>query len=270
LVVILVAIAASMLAMRAIVFRVAEGKLFLLHQNGRSTPAEFGSPYQMSWIPSGIRRLEAYIVRVAPSCPDRVAVLVFHGAGETISSWSKAQAFLSRHCVSSEVFDYSGYGSSTPPAHISTLNADATAAYNDFAERFPYPWRRCVMSHSMGASPMLHGYPSFQPTPDCIIIANGFSSVQDFARAEGTPGPIAAFLNGTWDNVEAIKDVKTRLMLVHSDADKEIPSALAERLETAAPTNALRIRVHGFGHNALFKDPADAWWTPVLTFIRSV
>jgi uncharacterized protein len=245
----------------------AETSLMILHKNGAQKPDDFGAASETVWVQSNERMLQASIVRASSNCGDQVAVLLFHGRGETISDWAKAQAFLSRYCISSMVFDYSGHGSSTPPAHISTLNVDAVSAYRDFVRRFPVPGRRCILGHSMGVAPMLDAYPSLQPSPDCVVAASGFSSLEDTARAAGAPALIAALLRNTWNNVAAISAVHAQLLLIHSDADEVIAPDMTERLDAAASRTAVFVTQHRFGHNAIYQTPTIAWWGPVLRFL---
>ncbi|MGI4747916.1 MAG: alpha/beta hydrolase [Janthinobacterium lividum] len=267
-VVALVVLVGTAAALRDVALRTAEKSLMVLHANGAERPDDFGALSERVWIRSGQRNLQALLVRAPGPCSDAVAVLLFHGRGETISGWAKVQAFLARQCVSSMVFDYSGHGSSTPPARIATLNADAVAAYGDFVRRFPDSRRRCILGHSMGVAPMLDAYPSLAPVPDCTVVANGFSSLQEFAHAEGAPAPIAFLLGSVWNNLRAIGRVDSPLLVIHGDRDQVIDPAMARRLDEAAPASALRVTARGFGHNALYTTPGIAWWAPVLAFLH--
>lgn len=268
LVVLLIVLAGGIYAARMLVIAQSEKKFMLVHKNGTATPAQFGVAWTPFFIDSDGRRLEASLVMAEPSCRTRVAVLLVHGRDESISDWAKAQAFLSKQCVSSIVFDYSGNGDSPGPATIANLNADVVAAYNVFVPKFPKPWRRCVLGHSMGNALVLHGFPSFAPPPDCVVTANAFSSVEDFARSSGAPSLVALLLRGVWDNTEAIKHVNVPLLVVHSDADKTIPAWMSKRVDHAAPAQVQHVTLHGFSHDALYEDPSLHWWAPVLFFLK--
>jgi pimeloyl-ACP methyl ester carboxylesterase len=258
-----------LLGARPLAIGVAEKQLMELHPKGAATPASFGAAfYQDLTFNSGGRRLDASIVRAAADCPSPTAILIFHGKGETVTDWARAQAFLAGQCVSSMVFDYSGHGASAPPASIAHLNADAAAAWPVFAHLFPRPARRCILAHSMGNSPMLHAYPAMSPAPDCVVDANGFTSLAKIAGVGGAPAPLLFLLSGVWDNEAAIKAVRSPLLVIHSDADTTIPPAMGAELAAAAPAGATVITVHGYGHDALYEAPASGWWTPVLKFVR--
>src|SRR5580704_2994966 len=86
--------------------------------NGQETPANQGIPFERAAIPSGPRHLDSYIVTAPSGCLDPPALLIYHGVGETISEWVKAQRFLYLHCVSSVLYDPTGSGNSSRPARF--------------------------------------------------------------------------------------------------------------------------------------------------------
>jgi pimeloyl-ACP methyl ester carboxylesterase len=96
------------------------------------------------------------------------------------------------------------------------------------------------------------------------VAANGFSSLEDTARASGAPTVIAALRRGIWNNIRAISAVHGPWLIIHSDTDEVIAPSMAQRLEAAAPSTAPCVTVHGFDHNALYETPGIAWWAPVL------
>src|SRR5437667_551484 len=81
-------------------------------------------------IPSGKRRLSAVYVSAGDDTP---AVLICHGIGELVEYWGKVQGLLQGMCVSSLVFNYSGYGTRT--GHLCTTHCeeDVIAAEKELA-----------------------------------------------------------------------------------------------------------------------------------------
>src|SRR5215472_11278690 len=134
---ILLVLAGGYFALKMFALSSAEKKFMLVHRNGKATPAQFGAAWTPFSFVSGGRKLEASLVMAPASCESKVALLIFHGRDESISDWAKAQAFLSRKCVSSVVFDYSGNGDSAGAANVANLNADVAAAYAVFVQKFP-------------------------------------------------------------------------------------------------------------------------------------
>ena len=112
--VLLAVLAVVFVGIRRFAFLAVERRGLITAPNGTDTPQSFGAPFERLTITSGDRRLDATLVRAeSDSAP---ALLVFHGTAEAISYWADTQALLRRHGVTSMVFDYSGFGSSTGTA----------------------------------------------------------------------------------------------------------------------------------------------------------
>jgi len=261
------------LAVRGPVVHHFEGKFLTTGPNGPETPRTVGVPYERVAIPSSGRMLDAYLVKASPTCDPNVALLMFHGVQETISEWVKAQRFLYDHCVSSLVFDYSGHGDSSRPGSIANLNDDAVAAYSYFVSRFGSQTRLCVLGHSMGNAALLESLSSFQPAPSCVVVGSAFSSLRDMG-AHG-PHSLRGFLRvllyimpDDWDNVKNVAHNHVPLLVVHSDTDSVNPIEMGKQVFEAAPPPKRMVVLHGFKHNALYQRPDEAWWTPVLNFVK--
>src|SRR6267154_35167 len=83
-------------------------------------------------IASGSRRLSAVYVSAGEETP---AVLICHGIGELVEYWGKVQGLLKGMGVSSLVFNYSGYGTSTGHLSRAHCEEDAAAACRELAGR---------------------------------------------------------------------------------------------------------------------------------------
>lgn len=244
-----------------------ESRALTTGPNGPQTPASVGVPFERRWIASGPRRLDSYVVTAPAACADPPVILIYHGVQETISDWVRAQAFLYAHCVSSVVFDYTGSGDSSRPARFKAVNDDAIAAFAAVTRRFPRS-RLFVLSHSMGAGPLLQGEPAFASRPHGVIVGQPFSSIRDYAaRASPAFGLLARFSPDWWNNVRAVRRLNAPLLLVHSDTDRVNPIAEGREVFAAAPAPKRMALLHGLGHNALYLTPDAGWWTPVLAFV---
>ena len=265
-------LALAVISCRRIFLRQFEPKFLTTGPNGPQTPGSLGVAYQRVKIPSHTRTLDAYAVVAPASCQPKVALLIFHGVQETISEWVKAQRFLYDHCVSSVVFDYSGHGDSSRPGTIQNLNQDALAAYSWFASWAGDGTQLSILGHSMGNGPMLEALRSFRPAPASVVVANAFSSLRDEGKqSRSLRGPLRLLLYimpDEWNNVRNVSQNRVPLLLVHSDADSVNPIAMGRRIFEAAPQPKQMIVLHGFKHNALYKDPNERWWLPILQFLR--
>jgi uncharacterized protein len=235
--------------------------------NGPETPATLGVPYERVSIPSGPRHLDGYLVRANEQCDAPSTLLIYHGVGETISQWVQAQQFLYQNCVSSIVFDYTGSGDSSGPASYRAINADATAAY-DFAQR-AFAGDTClyVLGHSMGNGPMLYAAGTWAVEPDGIVVANAFGSLRAATSRIRSWGVFAGVMPNWWDNVDAVREVQAPVLIVHSDADAVNPIGEGQMIFDAANNPKTIAILSGLPHNALYREPNEAWWGPVLQFV---
>lgn len=262
------------------VLEVVEKQTLTTGPNGPQTPATFGTPYKHVSIWSDRRepqvtarvwKLDANLVTAPVSCgPDAPAVLLFHGAGETISDWANAQHYLYTHCISSLVFDPTGSGNSPRPANIDDINSDAQHAYTYFAQRFA-GHRLYVLAHSLGNAFMLPAAAQFNPAPLGLIEANGFASLHSIA-GESKSRPYRMLIDTTpdWlDNVKAVRNIHTPILVIVSDADNRVPMHNGLSIFAAAPEPRQLLTLHGFGHNDLYKNPTDAWWSAALAFMKA-
>ena len=244
-------------------------KMIATGPNGPETPASVGLAYEHSKIFSGGRWLDAYLVEAAQDCRPRVALLILHGVGETISQWVGVQSLLYNHCISSLIFDYSGDGDSTGRGSVENLDEDAPAAYEFFAERFGSRERLCILGFSMGNAPMLDSVGKFRPAPSCIVVASAFSSRRDSAEYHWKiPRLFMKVVPDPWDNVHNVSQVRSSLLVLHSDADQVNPPWMGQRIFEAAPAPKQLTVVHGLRHNAAYKSPGVQWWEPVIQFVR--
>jgi alpha-beta hydrolase superfamily lysophospholipase len=231
-----------------------------------ATPADVGLKFDRVSIPSGGRRLDSFVVRAEPSCPRTAAVLIFHGRGETIADWVKVQRVLYDTCISSMTFDYSGHGRSSPPGTIDNLNADSLVAYDAFTKLFR-GGRRCLLSHSLGAGPMLHAAVRAGVAPNCVVVASPFSSLREMAVRDGMPHWLSWLASDAWDNIEMAGQLRAPMLWMHSTSDRTIPIELGRSVFAAKTGVKLAVTVSGFNHNAIYEATPREIWTPVTAFI---
>jgi len=235
--------------------------------NGPETPATVGLPFERLSIPSSGRHLDGYLVPAAAGCGRAPVLVIYHGVQETISLWVGAQKFLSQHCVTSLVFDYTGSGDSSGPASMAAVNEDGVAAYEFARARFRGE-RLFLLGHSMGNAILFEAMPRFSSMPDGVVAANAFASLRDMAgRASWIYEVLMFFSPDYWNNVKSVPGVHAPLLLVASDADHTAPVEDARRILDVANDPRRLVVVHGFSHNALYRAPKQEWWEEPLKFI---
>jgi uncharacterized protein len=237
--------------------------------NGPQTPASGGVPFDRAAIPSGGRKLDAYLVSAPPNCPDSPVVVIYHGVQETISDWVPAQQFLYDHCVSSVVFDYTGSGNSPRPARFEFVGEDSVAAYEFTRARF-LGKRIYVLGHSMGNGPMLEAVSQFSSPPAGVIAANAFASLRSYqgVRKNLFYRLLSYAIPDWWNNLKSAATLHAPLLVIHSDTDQVNPVEAAREIFAAAPQPKALVILHGYKHNAL-QHPSEEWWSAVLGFISA-
>ncbi|NVO11285.1 MAG: alpha/beta hydrolase [Bacteroidales bacterium] len=248
-----------------------QSKFLSTAPNGVETPATYGIPFERVNILSNNRYLDSYVVNAPSKKQIPEALLIFHGAEETISNWAKCQKLLYDHNISSLVFDYSGFGNSTHDASIKNLNQDAIAAYSYFISKFKNS-KVYVLGFSLGNAPMLASIESFKPAPSGMIIGSAFSSLKDLGKYSGKSTSyfkiFAKLIPDVWNNTKAIKVNHIPILVLHSDSDASNPLFMGQEIYALANEPKQFELLHGLKHNAPISDSSQTWWNPVIRFIE--
>src|SRR5579863_5184871 len=80
---------------------------------------------------------------------------------------------------------------------------------------------------------------------------------------------LAYTITDWWNNVKAVAFVHVPILVVHSDADRVNPVEGGLQIFAAASQPKTLALLHGFTHNALYQEPTEAWWSPVLAFVNA-
>jgi alpha-beta hydrolase superfamily lysophospholipase len=217
-------------------------------------------------IPSGDRVLDAhYVPAEHPAGP---LILLFHGNGENVADWGRAQALLRQHGLSSLVFDYSGFGRSTGRATIDHFHEDALAAYAR-ARALAMPGQGvAVIAHSLGTYVALDAEPMMVPPPTRLVLWGVFAGLRRDVAWKGGIGWIESrLIPDRWDNIMEIPAVTAPTLILHGDLDTVVPGAETDALVRAGGWRVTYRAMPGADHNALYKTANDAVWQPILDFV---
>lgn len=255
---------------RFILRRILAWKFFDNDRVVDKLPSDLDLPYEEIWIAVGSRKLQAWLVPAPSTRPTESAILIFHGAEETIAWWIGVQKYLYDRGISSMVFDYSAYGKSTGEARLGNLQGDAVAAYETFARRVGPDTHKYVLGFSLGAAVLLEGYPGFGDSPAGIVLAHPFSSTRDVVVGLGFPRQLAFTLPDLLVNETTVKRVNKPLLVISSEADQICPLAQAQKVFHAAEEPKAFIIHQEVNHNDLWENPTDDYWLPIIQFIEKV
>lgn len=212
-------------------------------------------------IASGKRRLSAVYVSAGEDTP---AVLICHGIGELVEYWGKVQGLLKGMGVSSLVFNYSGYGTST--GHLSTAHCeeDAIAACRELAAR----GHRSIILLGFSLGSGVGGAVASRAAIDGLVLCEGFSTLREAAIAMGFPRWITRVVPDAWHTVHRVSELEMPVLVVHSDVDGLFPLSMAQRVAEACGPRGTFVVIEGVSHNAPIFAPTEDYWRPIAEWVK--
>jgi alpha-beta hydrolase superfamily lysophospholipase len=223
-------------------------------------------------FPAGAHLLAGWFV--APTVPVQTAILLFHGIGDRLVYWRRAQQRLARSGIASLVFHYSGYpgsSGSTTPDHLAN---DALAAYGSLRERIPAGTLVFLLGFSLGSGLATEVAADLQPPPAGLILCEAFSTLRQAARRIARPaGFLANLLPDVWKSCQTVRNLPIPLLIVHSTGDALFPVSMAEEIHRAAEASGVRVELRvleGHRHNAPYLTVPEDYWAEIVRFIQAV
>jgi len=212
-------------------------------------------------IPSGGRSLSAVYVSAGEDAP---AVLICHGIGELVEYWERVQVLLRGMGISSLVFNYSGFGTSSGTVSSDRCEEDAMAAYRELVDR------GCqsivLLGFSLGSG--IGCAVASRIDLDGLVLCEGFSSFREAGSAMGFPRWLTHIVPNVWDTVHLVGELNVPVLVVHSDKDDLLPLSMAERVVEACGTRGRLIVINGLLHNAPIFAPTETYWQPIAEWVK--
>ncbi len=233
------------------------------------TPADAGLEYESTTIQSGPRELQAWWVNASPGNDIHKAVLVFHGNDESISEWIPAQKIFSQNGISSLVFDYSGFGSSTGKATFQAFHQDVSAAWKVFLGKAGSSVDKYLLALSLGTGILLDAYADLVPELCGVILIGTFSSFRGIAaQMNKFPSSLVGVLPDIYNNLRHVQSIHVPLLMVHSDSDELFPPSMAQQVLSVANEPKRLVFVPGLKHNDMLEGRAAEYLAPVIEFMQ--
>jgi hypothetical protein len=166
--------------------------------------------------------------------------------------------------VSSLVFNYSGYGTST--GHLSTAHCeeDAAAACRELAGR----GHRSVVLLGFSLGTGVGGAVASRINIDGLVLCEGFSTLREAAIAMGFPRWVTRVVPDAWDTVRRVCALDVPVLVVHSDVDGLFPLSMATRVAEACGERGELMVIRGVSHNAPIFAPTEDYWRPVAEWVK--
>jgi pimeloyl-ACP methyl ester carboxylesterase len=212
-------------------------------------------------IASGKRRLSAVYVSAGDETP---AVLVCHGIGELVEYWGRVQGLLMEIGVSSLVFNYSGYGSSSGILTKAHCEEDTIAACRELAGR----GHRSIVLLGFSLGTGVGAAVASRVAVDGLVLCEGFSTLREGAMAMGFPRWLTRIVPDAWDTASRVSALEIPVLVVHSDVDGLFPLSMAQRVAEACGSRGMLIVINGLSHNAPIFAPTEDYWRPIAEWAK--
>ena len=186
---------------------------------------------------SGGNTLYGYWLK-QPGSTIRATIVFSHGKGGNLAQdeeWTHAET-LWRLGNNVLTYDYRGFGKSGGASEDeTTLIADAKAALAFVLTQPGVTLARTLSyGHSLGSAPAI-ALAAATPGMRALIVESGFSSGQAMAQSADPLGfPVRWLLKEPMINVDKIRQVRAPVLIIHGDADIQIPVSQGHELFAAA------------------------------------
>lgn len=215
------------------------------------------------WIDSPQGKVEAWFLPgdgVSAATPGPLVIFA-HGNAELIDLWPDALAPYRRLGVSVLLPEFRGYGRSAGSPSQRAITEDLVRIH-DLALGRPEVDRSRVLLHgrSLGGGAAC-ALASARP-PRALILQSTFTSVTAMARRYWIPGFL---VRDPFDNLEVVRRLQPRLLIIHGDRDELIPFQHARTLQGAV--RGARLLALPCGHNDCPPDEKE-YWEAIAGFLR--
>lgn len=223
--------------------------VFYPYRELEATPNSWGLEYEDLYLSGsdGVKLNGWYIPRENA----KEVVLFFHGNGGNISHRGDSIEIFHRLGLNVLIIDYRGYGKSEGTPSEEGLYEDARTAWRYLIDRRGFKGEQIVIfGRSIGAAvaTRLAAELAAERGPAKVILESAFSSARDMADRTLPIISRITVLRYSFNSIERIKEIKARLLMLHSPDDEIIPYALGEKLYQAANVPKQFVKLKG-DHN---------------------
>ncbi len=216
------------------------------------TPVEFVGQAPQSVTARTADGLELQAYYWPPARPDGDVAVYFHGNGYNHLVGAARAEPLRIGGRGVLVASYRGYGGNPGRPSEAGLFADGDAWMKRIAELAPAS-RRFLFGHSLGGAVALEM--AARHPVEGVATLGTFTRMSDMA-----PAVARGLITDRFDNLAAIRRVRTPVFLLHGDADELVPFSSAAALKEVGGERVTVVRLRGAGHNLSLETIADRVW----------
>jgi hypothetical protein len=191
---------------------------------------------------------EQVIVWHVPAAADKPVVLYFHGNGGSLAYRTERFRALTADGTGLIALSYRGYGGSTGSPTEAGLIADARAAYEFAAARYPVE-RIALWGESLGTGVAV-ALAAERPVGR-VILESPFTSAADIGASVYFFVPVRLFMKDQFRSDERIAAVTAPVLVLHGTDDNVVPIRFGERLYALIRSPKRFVRIDRGGHEGL-------------------
>lgn len=188
----------------------------------------------------------------------RPTILWFHGNASNVG-WTAVSAIpYIKQGYGVLLAEYRGYATNPGKPTEEGLYKDARAFMGWLLNEKKTPESSIILfGESLGSGPATQ-LAMEHPTVQALVLEAPFSSAQDVAQKRYPFMPVGLMLKDKYDNLSKIREIRSRLIVVHGGKDRVVPYVFGERLFNAAPEPKSMVTIDAADHNNLAEfDVAD-------------
>jgi fermentation-respiration switch protein FrsA (DUF1100 family) len=226
---ILIVAAAGYVSLLTLLY-VAQRALMYFPDTVRAAPADVGFPQAQEAILDTADGARIVVWHVPPR-EGKPVILYFHGNGGALRHRAPKYRLLTADGTGLVALSYRGYGGSTGSPNEEGLFADARAAYDFAAARYPLS-RKVIWGESLGTGVAVEL--ATEKKVDGLILEAPYTSTVDIAAAIYPIFPVRLLMKDQFRSDERIGKVSAPLLVLHGALDRVVPIAYGEKLFSLA------------------------------------
>jgi uncharacterized protein len=197
----------------------------------------------------------------------RQVMLYFHGNGENLETLRQSGLLHELQVLQIPflVVDYPGYGRSKGRTSEASILRNSTGAVNWLKTRFP-DHSIILCGWSLGASVAVQT--AKQTQTDALIAMSTWTSLRDIAVLHFSQWLVGFALKERYDALEAAKQIRCPVLMIHGELDDLIPASQGEKVATTLKAPTRWVLLPSVGHNDLLSQPEV--WKEIATFLSAL
>lgn len=201
-----------------------------------ATPAAQNLAYEEVQLPVPTGHLDGWWIPAA--VPNAPVVLYLHGNGSNMGDLVNQADRLHHLGLSILLFDYRGYGRSSPPfPNEAIVYEDGEAAWQYLTQtRQIAPQRIVLFGESLGGAVAIE-LATRHPQVAGVIVQSSLTSMRDIADYTNLSRlfPTDWLLTQRFDSLAKVRSLQPPSLFIHGTADQTLPPRMSQALYAAAP-----------------------------------